>query len=139
MRDTGLAAYLTNWTTKDQLKNGAMNGPFFETFVINEVIKSYINAGKDYTKYVYYYRGKDKKKINGESEENEIDFIIEENNTLYPVEIKKNSTVKADMASAFPTLDKDIEKKRGTGVIICTSEYKIKLRDNLYALPIEYI
>ncbi len=139
MRDTGLAAYLTNWTTKDQLKNGAMNGPFFETFVINEIIKSYINAGKDYTKYVYYYRGKDKKKINGESEENEIDFIIEENNTLYPVEIKKNSTVKADMASAFPTLDKDIERKRGTGAIICTSEYKIKLRDNLYALPIEYI
>lgn len=139
MRDTGLAAYLTNWTTTEQLRDGAMNGAFFETFIINEIIKSYINAGKDYTRYVYYYRGKDKKKKNGESEENEIDFIIEENNTLFPIEIKKNSTVKADMASSFPVLDKDIEKKRGTGAIICTGDYKIKLRDNLYALPVEYI
>ena len=138
-RDTGLAAYLTNWMTKDQLRDGAMNGAFFETFVINEIVKSYINAGRDYAKYLYYYRGKDKKRIGNESLEAEIDFIIEENGTLYPIEIKKNSTVRADMASAFPVLDKDLEKKRGTGAIICTSDYKLKLRDNLYALPIEYL
>ena len=49
-RDTGLAAYLTNWTTTEQLRDGAMNGAFFETFVINEIIKSYVNAGRDYSK-----------------------------------------------------------------------------------------
>ena len=38
--DTGLAAYLTKWTTPDVLKNGAMAGAFFETFVISELIKS---------------------------------------------------------------------------------------------------
>lgn len=43
------------------------------------------------------------------------------------------------MASAFDVLDKDISKKRGIGAIICRSDYKLKLRDNLYALPIEYI
>ena len=138
-RDTGLAAYLTNWMTKEQLRDGAMNGAFFETFVINEIIKSYINAGKDYSKYLYYYRGKDKKKNSDESFENEIDFIIEDNDVLYPIEIKKNSTVKSDMAAAFPVLDKAIEKRRGPGTIICTSDYKLKLRENLLALPIEYI
>ena len=138
-RDTGLAAYLTNWMTKEQLRDGAMNGAFFETFVINEIIKSYINAGKDYSKYLYYYRGKDKKKNGNESFENEIDFIIEDNDVLYPIEIKKNSTVKSDMAAAFPVLDKAIEKRRGPGTIICTSDYKLKLRENLLALPIEYI
>ena len=138
-RDTGLAAYLTNWTTKEQLRDGAMNGAFFETFVVNEIIKSYVNAGRDYSKYLYYYRGKDKRRIGGESAESEIDFIIEENNVLYPVEIKKNSNVRADMAAAFPVLDKDSDKRRGTGAIICTSEYKLKLRENLYALPIEYL
>ena len=138
-RDTGLAAYLTNWMTKEQLRDGAMNGAFFETFVINEIIKSYINAGKDYSKYLYYYRGKDKKKKDGESFENEIDFIIEDNDVLYPIEIKKNSAVKSDMAAAFPVLDKAIEKRRGPGTIICTSDYKLKLRENLLALPIEYI
>lgn len=43
------------------------------------------------------------------------------------------------MSSAFNVLDKDIDKKRGTGVIICRGDYKLKFRDNLYALPIEYI
>ena len=142
-RDTGLAAYLTSWLTKETLENGAMNGAFFETFVINEIIKSYINAGKNYKKRIYYYRGKDKakKKVDGQDifEENEIDLIIEENGFLYPIEIKKTSNPKSDMASAFDVLDKDVDKKRGTGVIICRGEYKLKLRDNLYALPIEYI
>lgn len=142
-RDTGLAAYLTSWLTKETLENGIMNGAFFETFVINEIIKSYINSGREYKNKIYYYRGKDKmkKKINGVTyeEENEIDFIIEENGVLYPIEIKKTTNPKSDMASAFDVLDKDTTKKRGTGVIICRGEYKLKLRDNLYALPIEYI
>ena len=47
-RDTGLAAYLTSWLTKETLENGIMNGAFFETFVINEIIKSYINSGREY-------------------------------------------------------------------------------------------
>ncbi len=147
-RDTGLASFLTSWLTKDTLKNGAFAGPIFETFVVNEIIKSFINCGKDYSKYIYYYKGKDKVKHRRkdefgnehiEYEECEIDLIIEENGILYPIEIKKNSNPQANDADAFTTLDKDIDKKRGTGAIICTSQYKLKLRDNLYCLPIEYI
>lgn len=142
-KDTGLAAYLTSWLTTETLENGAMNGAFFETFVINEIIKSYINKGKDYKKRIYYYRGKDKvkKSENGMVifEDNEIDLIIEENGILYPIEIKKSTNPKSEMASSFDVLDKDISKKRGMGAIICRGEYKLKLRDNLYALPIEYI
>lgn len=139
-RDTGLAAHLTNWTTPEQLQAGAMNGAFFETFVLNEILKSYINAGLDHTRYVYYYRGRDKRKNSvNEYEESEIDFIIEENNTLYPIEIRKNKNVTASMTSAFNVLDKDKSKKRGTGAIICTCDHKLKLSADLYALPVEYI
>lgn len=147
-RDTGLASYLTSWLTPDTLKNGAIAGHMFETFVINEIAKSFSNVGKDFSKFVYYYHGKDKvkKKLTDENgnetikyEESEIDFIIEENGVLYPVEIKKNSNPTASDASAFILLDKDIDKKRGNGVIICSGKYKLKLRDNLYSLPIEYL
>lgn len=72
-------------------------------------------------------------------EEGEIDLIIEENGILYPIEIKKSSNPTANDANAFTTLDKDINKKRGEGAIICTSQYKLKLRENLYCLPIDYI
>jgi hypothetical protein len=44
--DTGLCAYLTRWTSSESLEVSAMSGAFFETFVVSEIIKSYLNAGK---------------------------------------------------------------------------------------------
>lgn len=60
-RDTGLACYLTRWLTKETAQNGNMAGNLFETFIINELIKSYSNAGEKYDFSIFYYRGKDKK------------------------------------------------------------------------------
>lgn len=134
-RDTGLAAYLTRWLTPETMANGAMSGAFFETYVISEILKSYSNAGFDYRYYVSYYRGKDKK----DNKESEIDFIIEQNGTLYPIEIKKNSKVTAEMTSAFTILDKIEEKKRGMGAVICTCPAPGKLRDNIWQLPVWFV
>ena len=61
-RDTGLACYLTRWNSYEALQNSAVAGNMFETFVINEIIKSFINEGTEYNFNVFYYRGKDKKK-----------------------------------------------------------------------------
>ena len=82
---------------------------------------------------------RNKKEGDGEYIECEIDLIIEENGILYPIEIKKNGNPNEHDADAFDVLDKDISKKRSIGVILCPSKYKLKLRDNLYILPIEYI
>ena len=71
--------------------------------------------------------------------ENEIDLIIEENGVLYPIEIKKKDMPSINDASAFDILDKDIEKKRGLGVILSSNKNKVYLRDNLVCLPLEYI
>ena len=134
-RDTGLACYLTRWLTADALKNSAVAGNIFETFVVSEVLKSYSNEGKDYKFSVYYYRGKDKKA----SAENEIDLVIQEDGILYPIEIKMTGNPKAVMGSANQILDKIPDKTRGMGVILCLTDKKIYLRENLIALPIEYI
>lgn len=134
-RDTGLAAYLTRWLTPETLANGAMSGAFFETFVISEILKSYSNRGIDYRYCVSYYRGRDKKKTS----ENEIDLIIEENGTLYPVEIKRSSKVTADQTSAFSVLDGIPDKKRGMGAVICMCPQPGVLRENILQLPIWYI
>ncbi len=134
-RDTGLACYLTRWLTAEALMNSAVAGNMFETFIVSEILKSYSNEGMDYKFSVFYYRGKDKKT----SGENEIDLIVEENGLLYPVEIKMTGNPKANMASANPILDKIPDKKRGIGVILCLIDRKTYLRDNLLALPIEYI
>ena len=55
-RDIGLCCYLTRWLTPDTLKNGAMAGAMFETFVINEILKSYSNEGLEYDFDVYSER-----------------------------------------------------------------------------------
>ena len=134
-RDTGLAAYLTRWLTPETLANGAMSGAFFETFVISEILKSYSNRGIDYRYCVSYYRGRDKKKTS----KNEIDLIIEENGTLYPVEIKRSSKVTADQTSVFSVLDGIPDKKRGMGAVICMCPQPGVLRENILQLPVWYI
>ena len=142
-RDTGLACYLSKWNSAEALEQSAVAGNMFETFVISEILKSFSNEGSDYTFNVFYYRGKDKKrtKENGEifEEESEIDLIIEENGTLYPIEIKKSANPTKSMASAFDVLDKDAAKTRGTGAIVCLYDSKLYLADDLVVLPIEYI
>lgn len=134
-RDTGLACYLTRWLTADTLKCSAVAGNMFETFMVSEILKSYTNEGKDYRFNIFYYRGKDKRATG----ENEIDLIIEEDGVLYPIEIKMSGNPKASMGATNPILDKITEKSRGMGVILCLIDKKTYLRENLVALPIEYI
>ena len=134
-RDTGLACYLTRWLTADALKCSAVAGSMFETFVVSEILKSYANEGKDYKFSIFYYRGRDRRLTS----ENEIDLIVEEDGVLYPIEIKMSGNPRADMAAANPVLDKIPGKRRGMGVILCLIDRKTYLRENLLALPIEYL
>ena len=142
-RDTGLCCYLTRWLTPETLKNGAMAGAMFETFVINEILKSFSNEGLDYDFDVYYYNGRDKKKKDEKGKtveaEGEIDLIIQENGVLYPIEIKMSTMPKAAMASEFDVPDGVPDKKRGMGAIICLIDRKLYLCENLVALPLEYL
>lgn len=77
--DTGLCAYLTKWKNYETLENSSVAGNFFETYVISEIIKKYYNNAK--RPQIYYYKDKV-----------EIDLIINYNNVLYPIEIKKEAT-----------------------------------------------
>jgi len=110
--DTGLAAYLTRWTTPEALEAGASSGAFFETFVVSEIMKSWLNAGK--TPPVFYYRDKDR---------NEIDLILEADGKLYPVEIKKSANPGKDAIAAFRVLANSGKSVGPGGVVCCASEY----------------
>lgn len=142
-RDTGLACFLARYQTPEVAATGAIAGNLFESFVVSEILKSYSNAGKDYRLYVTYYRGKDKKRVQRnkvvEAKEAEIDLIIEENGTLYPIEIKLSANPRLDMTNAFDVLDRIPGKKRGTGAIICMYDQPLWLKENIVALPVEYL
>lgn len=134
-RDTGLVAYLTRWLTKDTLMNGAMAGNIFETFVVSEILKSFSNNGVEYRHYMYYYNGYD----NSKHTQSEIDFIIDVNGKLYPIEIKMSANPNKGMANNFCLLEKATNKELSDGAIICMTKEAYKLDNKLYAIPVNYL
>ncbi len=128
--DTGLAAYLSRWNTAETLCSGAMSGAYFEAFVIAEIIKSYYNKGF-LEPPLYFYRDKDKK---------EIDLLIEDSQTLYPLEIKQHADPSAKDLKNFDVLERLAQTiSIGTGGVICTYERLVTLKDGFWTIPVNYL
>ncbi|HIZ55400.1 MAG TPA: ATP-binding protein [Firmicutes bacterium] len=124
--DTGLAAYLCRWPTAETLENGAMDGAFFETYVVSEIVKSYFNAGKPVD--LFYYRDIDKK---------EIDLLVVEGNRMYPIEIKKGKEPsKPDKNfGVLQQFKMDVQP----GIILCMSDELIPYNRESWYCPISVL
>ena len=130
MLDTGLMAWLTKWLTPETIQQGAKNGQFFESFVVSEIIKSFYNQGMEPP--IYFYRDTNQK---------EIDLLIEFDKTIYPIEIKITANPTKKMAKAFELLQQLPlnELSIAHGTIINQYPQKLWLAENLVALPIAYL
>lgn len=127
--DTGLACYLAGYIDPKTLERSAYSGPIFETYVIGEVIKSFVNYGVYPKTHLYYYRDNNQK---------EIDLIINYNDTIYPIEIKKSANPGKDAIKNFDVVDK-FETKKGNGIVLCMTKDIIAYDESNYMVPIEYI
>jgi predicted AAA+ superfamily ATPase len=103
----------------ERIFKGAMSGAFFESHVFSEIYKSFLNAGKEPP--LFYYRDRDKK---------EIDLMIYQNGTLYPIEIKKSASPGKGAINNFDVLKPVTEPQKfgeleqykveiGSGAVIC--------------------
>jgi predicted AAA+ superfamily ATPase len=122
--DTGLCAYLTEWSSPETLEAGAMSGAIFESWVVAEIIKSYLNSGRQAP--LYYYRDKDKL---------EIDLLIVVDGTLYPVEIKKTASPSKHDIRHFSKLD-NRGQRVGPGGIVCLAEMQLPLTEKAHCIPV---
>lgn len=124
--DTGLAAYLCRWPSAETLENGAMDGAFFETYVVSEIVKSYYNAGKPVD--LFYYRDIDKK---------EIDLLIVEGDKMYPIEIKKGKEPsKPDKNfGVLQQFKMDVQP----GLILCMSDELIPYNRESWYCPVSVL
>jgi len=125
--DTGLCSYLTRWPSPEALEAGAMSGSILETYLLTEILKSYWHTLK--SPYFYYYRDQDQR---------EIDLLIEEGDTLYPVEFKKTATPSRTASKHFPALNK-LGRKIGHGAVICLRNEDIPLSREVDAIPVGYL
>jgi predicted AAA+ superfamily ATPase len=125
--DTGLASYFCKWLSGETLRNGAMAGHIFENFVISEIIKSYRNAVAEPP--MHFYR---------DSHGIEIDLIIEQNGTLYPIEIKKTSSPQMQDLKHLSAIKNYRNRKVANGTVICLYDKQISLHGN-NVVPVEML
>ena len=124
--DTGLACHLLGWSSPETLRRGAMAGHVFETFVVGEVVKSYLNAGGD-ARNVHFYR---------DARQREIDLIIQEGRVLHPVEIKTSATVTREAAAGFSVLADVGDYDVGAGAVICQTREPYPVTATVKAVPV---
>lgn len=122
--DTGLCAYLTEWSSPETLAAGAMAGAILETWVMVELLKGYWHNGRQAP--FYYYRDKDR---------TEIDLLIFQNGTAYPLEIKKTASPGRDDARHFRILEKR-NIPVGPGGVICLAEQSLPLTPTVQSIPV---
>ncbi|NQY73258.1 MAG: ATP-binding protein [Candidatus Margulisbacteria bacterium] len=125
--DTGLCAYLTEWSSPETLEAGAMSGAIFETFVVSEILKSYWHIGRHAP--LYFYRDKDKK---------EIDLLIVKDNVIHPIEIKKTASPDKQDIKNFGTLNR-LQKDIGEGGVICLTDSLIPITEKYTGIPVGFL
>ena len=79
--DTGIVCALLSIRTTEQLKNHPIRGALFENWIVVEMLKKSLNKG--IRPNMYYWR---------DQTGNEIDLLIDEGGSLYPMEIKSGMT-----------------------------------------------
>ena len=121
--DTGLAAYLSMWTSKDVLMNGAASGHYFENYVVGELLRN--TAYGESNVNMTYYRDTNQK---------EIDVVIEENGVLHPIEIKKATNPERKIVKAFDVLNVS-SNELGKGLVICMTDRTFPIDENNYMVP----
>lgn len=126
--DTGLAAHLSRIPNPEALKNHPNAGAFFETFVITEILKSWVHNGK-FADFYFYSDSKSRA---------EIDLLIRHDGKLHPVEIQASSHPTSQAIKNFKVLD-DLPEPVGHGAVICTTSRTYDLSDTCTAHSISSI
>jgi hypothetical protein len=122
--DTGLCAWLTDWTSPQTLEAGAASGAVLETWIFGEILKSWWHRGRRAS--FYFYRDKDQK---------EIDLLILQDDTLYPLEFKKSAAPGPDAVRSFRALRK-LDRTVGPGAVICLAPSSLPLAEDVVTVPV---
>ncbi len=127
--DTGLACYLARVGSKETLIHSYLKGPMVETYIVNEIIKSYKNNRKDAEASFFYFRNFDQK---------EIDLVILSEGRLTLVECKSGEEFGKRDIESFSLLQGS-RYAMGKNAIVCTTRTIYPVGENAYALPVSAI
>lgn len=124
--DAGLAARLLEWIIPDVLARGAMAGALFEAYVVGEVARPRMNAGRG-ADGLHFYR---------DTRKREIDLLIVEGRVVHPVEVNAGANPGRDDIGNFSALDALKGVKVGDGAVVCRAPRAYTIGEHVKAVPI---
>ncbi len=104
--DTGLVCMLANIQQPEQLVTHSIRGALFETLIASELIKNRFNQGL--LSNLYFWR---------DSQNHEVDFILEEGEKHIPIEVKSSQTIASDFFSGIHYWE-SLSQQKGLGKLI---------------------
>lgn len=122
--DTGLCSWLCGWPTPETLLRGAMSGAILETWVYGQLYQA-LGSRSQRLRLSYYRQN------NG----TEIDFMLEHEGKLYPMEVKRSSSPSASDLRALVTMPCGALELQ-PGVVLCTATEMIPLAGGGVGFPV---
>ena len=127
MTDSGLFCHLLDIHSAEELKNSPHKGDVIETFVYGELLK-HIGYSETQPKS-YHYRTTDKK---------EIDFILENADNIFAIEVKASQTIKTETFKHIIDFQKKTSKNV-VGIVLYAGDTTLTFSDSdyeRYAIPL---
>lgn len=124
--DTGLMCSVLNWKIDDLILDADKTGKLFETYIYNQLIAQVDLENLDYS--LYHYRDREKR---------EIDFIIQDSNNIYGIEVKSGTLISRDHFKHLKWFKNNLAKdKHFVGIVLYSGENVVPFGKDLYAIPI---
>lgn len=120
--DTALASYLLGLHSKEALMNSPNFGNLFETMVVTDVLKRFLNSGQ--MPSLYYLRTRDGL---------EVDLAVEYELKLHLMEIKSTMTIFPKHAASLSKISTDLKPHVKTSAIISMAAGNFPATKNIYS------
>ena len=111
--DPGLARYLLDIETPQQLDRDKMRGAIFENMIVMEAIKHRYNMGLEGG--VFFYR---------DSNQNEVDLLIKQEGELTAIEVKSSMTYSSSFEKALTQIEGWIKTPISTKAIVYSGDFE---------------
>lgn len=121
--DTGTLCYLVGLRDSSHAAAGPMAGAIFETAVLTEIWKTLSSRGDE--PQVYFWRT---------STGVEVDFVVEEEGRLIPIEAKLSSTPRPAMAASIQQFKVDMANRTQRGYVVHTGDVRGALAPGVEAV-----
>lgn len=123
--DTGTLCHLTGIRNVEHATSGPLSGAIMETAVLSELMKRLVHRGSE--PRLYFWRT---------SSGSEVDFIIETDRKLIPIEVKVSATPRPSMASTIGVFREDLKGQAEKGFVIHPGDISLPMGRHARAIPL---